>query len=192
MTASDIRTSTNAKYNPLTGRLTVKNLDVEGAIGYAGFTTVCNGHLQVNQTALINGNLTVAGELNYTGKQPAPYMVRWLRGSSVGIYEDTFINISWDASTNNVTLRQPTSRLYGVQTMVFTYLAGTFPLGNAILLSTSTQNYYNISGSGQVQFTIGPQTDANSGALHPLYRVSLTWAGPSTTHFVHLIVEKYT
>ena len=197
MTASEIRTSRNAKFNPFTGRLTVKNLDVEGGIGYPSFTTVCNGQLQVNQDLLVTGNVNVGGVLTlsnpptFPGMQPAPYMVRFPRAVVATIYEDLFITIRWDGSSNNVTLRLPTSRLYGVETLAFSYFGGNFPLGQAILMSTSTQNYYNILGTGNVDFTIGPKSDADSGALHPFYRVSLTWAGNSTNNFVHIIVEKY-
>jgi hypothetical protein len=71
--------------------------------------------------------------------------------------------------------------------MGLTATGGTYMSGQNMLLSINDDDFYFQSGTGQVDFTIISEVDAQ----HPTYRVHATFPSSSGTSKIAVIVEKF-
>ena len=84
-------------------------------------------------------------------------------------------------------IRQPTART-GVYAMGLTTYGGTYPSNQAMILSTTSNDFYYQPSLGQIDFTIASDTDHS----HPFYKVKVVFTGANGTNNIYAIVEKFT
>jgi hypothetical protein len=106
--------------------------------------------------------------------------------SAAGFFSDTYVVIGWDGF-DEIMIKQPTARPNVYATGLLSY-GGSYPSGQHMLLTTVTNDFYQNSGIGQIDFTISSDTD-NS---HPFYRVRFHISSSSGLDYCYAVVEKFT
>jgi hypothetical protein len=129
-------------------------------------------------------NLNIAGKVTDQNRQ----IIRFSRSTnyvSPGFYLDEYVHIGWDSTANEIVIRQPTARP-SVYAMGLTATSGTYMSGQNMLLSTTYDDFYFQSGTGQVEFTIISEVDDT----HPTYMVRVIFPSGAGTAKIAAIVEK--
>lgn len=115
-----------------------------------------------------------------------PYhFTRETNNASAGFFTDDYVTIGWDGY-DEIMIKQPTARS-NVYARAVSYSGGTFPSSNPMILSTISDDFYQNSSTGHVEFWI--QSDSDS--THPLYIVRLFLSSSSVTDYIYFTVQKH-
>ncbi len=107
--------------------------------------------------------------------------------SLTGWYADSHLVIGWDSTSNEITLRNATTKT-GVYAIVLSNNGGSFPNSGAMLLTSTSKDYYFQSGVGQIEFIVASDNDAQQ----PFYKVRVVMTGGGTTALLYGVVTKFT
>jgi hypothetical protein len=113
--------------------------------------------------------------------------LRSTNNETAGFYTDSYVNIGWNPTSNEIMMRQPTARA-NVYAQALSIFGGSFPSGQNMLLSTTSNDFYFQSSFGQIDFTIASDFDHT----HPFYMVRVLFTSSSGTAYVYVVVHKYT
>jgi hypothetical protein len=127
-------------------------------------------------------NLIVSGKISDANRQ----CFRFNRNANTQFWTDAYVILTWDSTANEILIRQATARP-NVWAMGLTATGGTYMSGQNMLLSINDDDFYFQSGTGQVDFSIISEVDAQ----HPTYRVHATFPSSSGTSKIAVIVEKF-
>ena len=106
--------------------------------------------------------------------------------SSSGFFVDSYVQIGWDGY-DEIMIQQPSARSSVYATGLSTY-GGSYPSGQHMLLSTVSNDFYQNSGIGQIDFTISSDSDNT----HPFYHVRFHISTSSGLDYCYCIVDKFT
>ena len=104
-----------------------------------------------------------------------------------GFYADSFVIISWDNTSNEINIKQPTARsnVYAVGLVNY---GGSYPSNQSMLLTTTNNDYWYQPSTGSIDFSISSDTDNT----HPFYKIRVVCSGASGNNYIYTVIEKYT
>jgi hypothetical protein len=112
--------------------------------------------------------------------------LRSVNNETAGFFADSYVIIGWNPTSNEIMMRQPTARA-NVYAQALSIFGGSFPSGQNMLLSTTSNDYYFQSSFGQIDFTIAADFDNT----HPFYMVRVLFTSSSGSSYVYVVIHKY-
>jgi hypothetical protein len=94
--------------------------------------------------------------------------------------------IGWNPTSNEIMMRQPTARA-GVYAQALSIYGGSFPSGQNMIMSTTSNDFYFQTSFGQIDFTIASDFDHT----HPFYMVRVLFTSSSGSSYVYVVIHKY-
>jgi hypothetical protein len=104
--------------------------------------------------------------------------------SAAGFYADSRIIIGWDGY-DEIIMRQPLA-VSGVYATGLLKDGGSYPSSQSMLLSTISNDFYQNSAKGQIEFTVSCDSDNT----HPFYKVRFIISSSSGFDYCYATVEK--
>jgi hypothetical protein len=112
--------------------------------------------------------------------------LRSVNNETAGFYADSYVIIGWNPTSNEIMMRQPTARS-GVYAQALSIYGGSFPSGQNMIMSTTSNDFYFQTSFGQIDFTIASDFDHT----HPFYMVRVVFTSSSGSSYVYVVIHKY-